>query len=485
MFLAGLVALVIAAAPLLRGAWDLWALTSIVLLVTCGFGLWVALKIVCGHLPLPYPNRALAWILLLAALAAASTAASPVRGLVEREWWTWLVALWILIAVPLVPEERRDWIERSLVVSAWLLAALAWYQRAFQRQYAVDASLVNPNVFAGAILMLLPLALHRGRRLLAFALVVALFWTRSLGAWVALSAMLLAFFYRRSAFAFGASLLVAGITAVAAHDKLAGASVSERLDWWRAAWEMAWERPLLGFGPGAFAHVLPAFKQGEGLSSLYVHNHFLETAAGCGLLFALAWSVWVLRRLLQSRGWAAWSLIGALLHGLVDYPLSLPANLWLFSYLLVAAQPERQAWYAVRGRLKIPLLIALIGLGVTAARKAVGPWRAEKLVLARGGRGGPEGRARRAMALHPDHPAPYDRIAKLKLEAYLELGGPSRLLEALGAKEKSVELHPFRKPAWAELAVLYRLAGRGDLASEAEARAAVVFRRRLAEGSSP
>src|SRR5687767_4962740 len=120
MLLAALVALVVALPPLLRAGWDTWSLTLIVLAVVSGFGLYMAFQVAVGNLPLPYPNRALAWIVLIFTLVTVSSRMSPVRGLIERDWWMWVIGLWILIAVPLVPEERRDWIERSILAAAWV-----------------------------------------------------------------------------------------------------------------------------------------------------------------------------------------------------------------------------------------------------------------------------------------------------------------------------------------------------------------------------
>jgi O-antigen ligase len=483
VYLAILVGLVVALSPLLRGAWDLWALTGISLAVLAGSSIWLAFQITAGNMPLPHPNRALAWILFMAVLVTASLAFSPVRGLIEREWWTWIVGFWILLAVPLIPEERRGAIEAGILASAWILAAFAWYQRIFQHEWSPESTLVNPNVFAGYLVMVLPLALSRGQRALSFVLVLALVWTRSLGAWLAVSVLLLALSYRRGGPMFGLSLIIGSISLVSLHDKLATASASERLAWWRAAWEMALRRPVIGFGPGAFAHVLPAFRTpGGGLGSLYAHQYFLEVAAGCGFVFIAAWLVWVFRRMAQSRGWPAWSLAGVLLHSLVDFPLSFPSNFWLFCYLLVVSQPERQVWFDVRSRLKIPLLIGLTGVSVWAGHRAVAGWRAERRLALASSVSTPPADSERliaeAAALAPDDPAPLDAIAARRLLAFFKDGGRGRLLEATGLKERSVELDPYRLGAWHELVRLYRLDGRPDLADDARSRAERFFFRR-------
>jgi len=294
--------------------------------------------------------------------------------------------------------------------------------------------------------------------------------------------VLLAFFYRRGGPWLGLSLIAFGVTAVALHDKLVGPSAFERLAWWQAAWAMAWDRPWTGFGPGGFAQAFPAFRpEGGGLSSLYAHQFVLETAAGFGWPFAAGWLVWVLRRMGQSRGWAAWAMVGGGLHAMGDYSLQIPSNLWLFSYLLVAVQPERQAWFPVRARLKVPFLIALTGLTLAMGQRSIALWDAERFVAEARGKPDPAASERllqEAAGLAPEDPAPLDELSSLRVRAYEFGGGRGFLLEAIGLKERSLELHPFRPAAWVELVRLYRLQGRTDLAEEAAGRARRVFRRR-------
>ena len=52
------------------------------------------------------------------------------------------------------------------------------------------SALINENIYAGAVLMLLPLALERGDWLLGAGLLWSLLWTRSEGAWLGLAGAL-------------------------------------------------------------------------------------------------------------------------------------------------------------------------------------------------------------------------------------------------------------------------------------------------------
>ena len=129
-----------------------------------------------------------------------------------------------------------------------------------------------------------------------------------------------------------------------------GLSDGERLSAYRIALHAIAERPLAGFGYGAFADVFPLYRDAT-LSPVGVwelaHNAYLEAAVGLGLVFAgaltlalllIAWSC-VKAAMRRGRGRAAplaasaaAALIGA--DALVDYSLEIEAVTLTFMTLL-------------------------------------------------------------------------------------------------------------------------------------------------------
>jgi O-antigen ligase len=128
---------------------------------------------------------------------------------------------------------------------------------------------------------------------------------------------------------------------------------------WKAAWEIFLRNPILGVGPGNYP--LVAVKTLETMSedrrvvllaslhrlevSTYAHNEWLHSLAETGLVGTLPWSVlaifWLLADLHRIGRETSETPIGCagacgavLVHGLVSYPLYLPATMGSFWMLL-------------------------------------------------------------------------------------------------------------------------------------------------------
>ena len=188
--LALLIALLVAAGPLLRGAWDLWAQSALFLTVTAGFALWLIGRLAVGFLPIP-SRRNLAWTAGLAAAACLSAFFSPVPSFAFPAWRALLLGLWIFPAIAVLSKDERAAVDQAVRASAWVLVLLAFYQHYHEGIPRPPASLLNQNVFAGTVLLLLPLAVQREDWALCAGLVFTLIWARSVGAWLGLAGALM------------------------------------------------------------------------------------------------------------------------------------------------------------------------------------------------------------------------------------------------------------------------------------------------------
>ncbi|MDD5630091.1 MAG: hypothetical protein PHU21_13565, partial [Elusimicrobia bacterium] len=284
--------------PLLSGAWDLWAQSLLLLAALAVTASWLCVRLLRGCLPVP-PRPLLAWTAGLAAWGGLCAYAGPLPAYAAPAWNVWLAGLGVLLAYSVMPEEQRRRVDLGMRAVAWVLVLLAVYQRFGQGLGRPPASLLNVNVFAGAILLFLPLAAAQKDWLLAGLLLLCLYWAHSVGAWLGLAAAVL--IVRRGgrpAAVAGAAVLVVCLALLAA--RLGTAPAHDRWTWWAAAARMTLDRPWLGFGPGTFAYVLPAYVDpGRPLASLFAHQHILETAAEQGWPFLAAWLaglLWILRR---------------------------------------------------------------------------------------------------------------------------------------------------------------------------------------------
>lgn len=474
--LAALVGVQLAAGLLLRGAWDLWAQSAVLLVLVFALAAWVCAGVARGRLPLPSRGPA-RWAAALAALSFASAYLSPVRAYALPVWAASAAGLWLIPAATMLSARERETVEQVLRAAAWLLVLLALHQR-FHGVARPPSSLLNQNVFAGAILLLLPVAARRGDGLLAAGLLLCLWWSRSVGAWLGLSVALV--LHRRSvgpvAFWAGAVAGFAGL--IAAYSKLQSPEVLHRLAWWEASWRMAWDSPWRGLGPGSFAYALPAYAASRPeLNSLFAHQHFLETAAERGWPYLLLWAGGLAALLRRAAPAKRFGVVAALAHGLVDYPLSVPGVFWLFCFSAAWSLPESEEAAAVRsGRKAFPAALAL-SCAVAAGLWVAGNWSADRLrarVFADPAALSPE----KAESLLAESEAlrPHPEAARARARIELSLAGdgpsPARLTAAAADLERAVSLDPYRASNWVMLETVYRRLGRPADAAAARARGA-------------
>lgn len=246
----------------------------------------------------------------------------------------------------------------------------------------IFSTLVYPNALAGALLLLLPVALvtawqllrPRGPRVAAVAAgafglagLACLVWSGSKAGWLlALGAGAVAWwrapFPQRLRLAVLAAALVAGLGffVVRYRERLADpTSVVARFEYWRAALRATAANPWLGLGPGGFKDFFARTKPAEAEMARLAHNDFLQQAGDSGLPGALAYAVFVVGGLawLAPRAWragdlrqqAVWlGLLAWFAQGLVEFGLYLPATAWtafaLFGWLAgtAAARGERK-----------------------------------------------------------------------------------------------------------------------------------------------
>ncbi len=238
----------------------------------------------------------------------------------------------------------------------------------------IFSTLLYPNVLAGALLLLLPPALAvlwqlRGLltaaarwfliMLVGVAGLACLYWSGSKGGWLlmlllGLVVLLRLPFSRKLKVILVAGVLVAGMAGFfwkyAAFFEKGATSVSARFDYWRAALQTTRENPLLGTGPGTFAHAYEKIKRPESEMARLVHNDYLEQASDSGLPGLLAYTLFIFGALARSFPWpgrplatepddwlpfAVWlGVLGWGLQSLIEFGLYIPALAWpAFTFL--------------------------------------------------------------------------------------------------------------------------------------------------------
>jgi len=462
-----LAALLTAAGPLARGSWDLWAQAVLAFCVVAGTCAWLFSRILVGYVPLP-SRGLLAWVAALSLVGSLSVLASPVRGLIEADWMVFLCALWIFPAMTAISKDQRGWIDSSVRVSAWILMVLAFYQHFSLHEDRPASALLNQYVYAGAVLLFLPMAVEKKDWLLVIGLFWSLVWTKSVGAWLGLAVALGVTQRRASPFWFWTGAAIASVCAVLIYAKLETPEVLHRWWWWQAAARMAIDRPWLGFGPGAFAYVLPHYvdRPQTGLFSLYAHQYPLEILSGYGVVFACLWFGGLWRCLSRGSSHKTFGAIAILVHSLWDYPLSIPSNLWLMSYFAASSVPDSDEGINIPSRHKAPALLLVVGVGTVLISGVMRLWDGQKYA-ARASEAYSAGRleeARRWNSLAkdrtPENPELYMEAAEFEIAA-------GDWLQASAELERANWLNPYRPATWTQLQVAYRKLGRPAAAAGA------------------
>jgi O-antigen ligase len=226
----------------------------------------------------------------------------------------------------------------------------------------IFSTLVYPNAFAGLILLLLPAALWQSWRLtekwprVARGVLVGLagylglacfYWTGSKGGWlIALIALSVLALETKVSRKVKIILIIAGVSLglaaffirFSSYFHKGATSVSARFIYWKAAGQIALERPLLGTGPGTFSVRFKDLKPPDAEMAKLVHNDYLEQACDSGIPGAIAYLVGIVSLLVligrslrnadrvDSLLWLG--LLGWALQGFMEFGLYIPGLAW-------------------------------------------------------------------------------------------------------------------------------------------------------------
>jgi O-antigen ligase len=229
----------------------------------------------------------------------------------------------------------------------------------------------NPDALAGAIVLLLPVALvflwqitPKVRTAIRWAFVAilggcglaCLYWSGSKAGWLVTLIVAMVALGHSSLSVKWKRILICGVlifgvagfgVRYAAFFKKQKNSVGARFTYWQAAFHIVAKHPMLGTGPGTFGVLYGQIKRPDDEMARLCHNDYVEQACDSGLPGFVAYTAmiagylsWLYRyRAKSSRGFSCcfvvWlGMMGLCLHSVVEYHLYIPALAWPMFFLL-------------------------------------------------------------------------------------------------------------------------------------------------------
>ncbi|HUR46522.1 MAG TPA: O-antigen ligase family protein [Candidatus Saccharimonadales bacterium] len=245
----------------------------------------------------------------------------------------------------------------------------------------IFGTFVYANALAGGILLLMPICLWSAWELFKwlslasrmFILAVVgclgvgcLYWSGSKAGWlIAIGLVAVAFsmlsLKRQTKWIFMALLILAGTagfyTKYQGYFAKGATSATARTDYWKAAWETAVARPILGSGPGTFSIEYKKRKSAESEMARLAHNDYLEQASDSGWPGFISYAGFIIVSLTMLyrnalgtwRDKALWlGALGLAAQSVVEFGLYIPALAWPFFLFL------GWLWGNHRNRVDIP-----------------------------------------------------------------------------------------------------------------------------------
>lgn len=335
-----LLGLILFLSPLLEASWDVWSKTIIHILTILA---------VCIYLILMYPRSKLSHnfviILPLSVWFFVTVLTSRIRFNSELELHNWINYFLIFLTVSSFNKNNSVNLKKILnytVISAVIMLLIGYYQFFLLKQ-APRATMINSNIFAGYLILIIPVLFFLARDfwkknnsvktaiyLIIILCVLCLFLTKSAGAIFALITAIFICKYRLKGFIF---ILSAGILAGILF-KYRDPEIINRYYWWMTAFEVIRDFPIFGVGPGNFEFVYTKYRIAD-LSSLFAHNYYLQLCSETGIIGILLFLGALIIIIPKIKNfYLQVSAIACLIQNVFDYNLYIPANAILFWMIL-------------------------------------------------------------------------------------------------------------------------------------------------------
>ncbi|MDR7870027.1 MAG: O-antigen ligase family protein [Tissierellaceae bacterium] len=168
------------------------------------------------------------------------------------------------------------------------------------------------------------------------------------------------------------------VDALIRKDTLIGSSLVGRLEFWKVAWELIKNKPILGYGQGTFFSAYYIEYSGNQWYSRFVHNHYLQIMAETGIIgiiLFLGFLLSIFRILyikLKSKNYSTYlpgtiaAIVGFLIHIGAEFSFNFPGATVIFFWLLGMAvknynfEKDNNRLFTINYKFKNIILILLV-----------------------------------------------------------------------------------------------------------------------------
>jgi len=338
-------------------------------------------------LPKTFENFPVLFILLAYALSAAFSI-NKTNSILETLKFINLASIFFIVSQ--LDDRQKNKVIKTIVIAGIIISLYAIYQyywgytrtlaylkkinsdflqlSSYARDILLDrraiATFPSPTILGGYLIMIFFLGLHAvtkwqgnkatGKILYLMPIPVALLLTKSLGAWMALIAALIVLFLlsyktirHKKLVLLGALMAIflgIGFILITRWERLMNLdnpqnSITQRLNYWRAAIAIIKDHPFLGVGPGNFQEVFLKYKVGLSTNTRYAHNIFLHAWAETGAVGFIALFYLIMVFLNKARIKSRYIFLAGLaflFHNLIDNTYFIPET-GLVWWILLAA----------------------------------------------------------------------------------------------------------------------------------------------------
>lgn len=195
----------------------------------------------------------------------------------------------------------------------------------------------NTNLFAFVFIIIISIFLENKKYYTAIPFFIALLFTRSYGAILSIFIVSIIYLFnnfktdelKKNKFIY----IIFIILVFFIISNIEKNSIYDRLNWWKVAINIFYDRIFIGWGYSSFTHLFSAYSSAK-LSTIYPHNFFLSILVEGGIFALLFFIIFLYKILRRIDGINRYVVLTLLFHSFFDIGLDTVCGWWFFMFYI-------------------------------------------------------------------------------------------------------------------------------------------------------